>query len=170
VSETPCLVRTWAKRGKTPIVTHPFNWKRLSALVLVTHTGRVLRETIAGAYDAGTFLAALQRLLAKIEGKIVLPLDGAPIHRTRAVTRWLDSPEAKERIEWHRLPAYAPGLNPVELGNSAAERGLLGNFVAEDLGRLAARFDQAFDLPADTVKGFFRGALGTDFSVCQART
>jgi transposase len=53
---------------------------------------------------------------------------------------------------------------------AAAKRGLLGNFVAEDLGKLAARFDQAFDFPADTVKGFLRGALGTDFNVCQAKT
>lgn len=137
--------------------------------MLVTHTGRVLHETIAGAYDAATFLAALQRLLARIEGRIVLLLDGAPIHRARLVTAWLDSAEVQERVEWHRLPAYAPDLNPVELGNSAAKRGLLGNFVAEDLGKLAARFDQAFDFAAETVKGFFRGALGTDFSECQAK-
>lgn len=161
-------MRTWAKKGKTPIVEHPFNWKRLSALVLVTHRGQVLRETIAGAYTAQSFLAALQRMLARIEGRIVLLLDGAPIHRARIVTQWLDSPEAGERIEWRRFPAYAPDMNPVELGNSAAKRGLLGNFVAEGLDKLAARFDQAFDFAQDTVKGFFRGALGTDFSHCQA--
>lgn len=161
-------MRTWAKRGKTPVVEHPFNWKRLSALVLVTHTGQILHETIAGSYAAATFLAALQRLLARIEGRAVLLLDGAPIHRARIVTEWLESAAVKERIEWHRLPAYAPDLNPVELGNSAAKRGLLGNFVAEDLGKLATRFEQAFDFAPDTVKGFFKGALGTDFSQCQA--
>ena len=166
VSETPYLVRPWARRGRTPVVEHQFNWKRLSALVAVTHTGQVLRETIAGAHTRETFLAALQRMLEQVDGRVALLLDGAPIHRARVVTQWLESPEARGRIERHWLPAYAPDLNPMELGNSAAKRGLLGNFAAQGLDKLSERLHLAFDFSPETVTGFFRVALGTDFSKC----
>ena len=33
ISQVPVVRRTWAPRGETPVLTHPFNWQRLSVAV-----------------------------------------------------------------------------------------------------------------------------------------
>ena len=55
------------------------------------------------------FLKALHR---QLPGKILLLWDGAPIHRSREVTAFVQTQSAWLCVE--RLPAYAPELNPVE--------------------------------------------------------
>jgi len=36
ISQVPVVRRTWAPRGETPVLTHPFNWQRLSVAVALT--------------------------------------------------------------------------------------------------------------------------------------
>jgi transposase len=45
-------------------------------------------------------------------GKIFLVIDGHPAHTAKLVARYLES--LGGRLELHRLPAYAPDLNPDE--------------------------------------------------------
>ena len=45
-------------------------------------------------------------------GKVLLLWDGAPIHRSRVVSAYLQTQTHWLHVE--RLPAYAPELNPVE--------------------------------------------------------
>jgi transposase len=51
--------------------------------------------------------------LRHIPEKLVVVWDGAPIHRSQPVKRFLAEGGA-ERIHLEQLPAYAPDLNPAE--------------------------------------------------------
>lgn len=76
----------------------------------------------------------LRHLRRHIRGPIVLLWDGLNTHRGRETTRHLDSQRGQLRA--HRLPAYAPELNPVE-GLWAWLKGTtVPNFCADGLESL----------------------------------
>ena len=57
-------------------------------------------------------------------GKVFLILDGHPVHRARAVSRWLAEHTAELRVFW--LPPYSPELNPDERLNPDVQTNVLG--------------------------------------------
>ena len=54
--------------------------------------------------------------------KIILIVDGHPVHKAKAVTRWIA--DQAGAITLHFLPGYAPELNPDELLNHDLKLGL----------------------------------------------
>ena len=111
LSTRPPVVRTWAPRGKTPILQESFNWKSLSIIgglalwrfYFQIHTGSIKSAQVA------EFLRHLQR---HIKGKLLVLWDGASIHRSALVRDYVAA--TRGRIHLERLPAYAPELNPAE--------------------------------------------------------
>ena len=83
-SSTPFIAKTWGLVGQTPVVTHPFNWDKLSVISVITTT---------------------------VEGKIILYWDGLPAHRSKKVKNFLAN---HPRLQIKRLPSYSPDLNPDE--------------------------------------------------------
>lgn len=161
LSQTPTVVRTWARTGKTPVIRHPFSWKKLSALVILTILGDAFRDIIPGAFCAGRVLVNLKALLESVEGRIVLLLDNASIHKARAIREWLQLPEVAGRLEIVWLPPYAPEFNPVELVFSAVKRRHLGNYNAEDLPSLEKRFREGLhDVGSRSAAAIFKSVLG----------
>lgn len=162
-SQTPTVVRTWAQTGKTPVIRHPFSWKKLSALVILTVLGSVLCDVVPGAFCAGRVLVNLKALVESVEGKIVLLLDNASIHKARAIRDWLQLPEVAARLEIVWLPPYAPEFNPVELVFSAVKRRHLGNYNAEDLPSLEGRLRGGLrEVGAKSAGAFFKSVLGIE--------
>jgi len=84
-----------------------------SVISAITLTGELYLAMQSEAYDSVAVIAFLQKLLDVIEGKLLIIWDGAPIHRSRAIKRFLAA-GAAERIWLERLPSYAPDLNPDE--------------------------------------------------------
>lgn len=111
MSQRPCVVRTWAPRGQTPIVHHPGGWKKLSAAAGVTRRGFYFR-LYPGSIKAPQPVHFLSQLGRQVRGKILLVWDRLGVHRRRAVRTWLARQGGRWRVE--ELPAYAPELNPVE--------------------------------------------------------
>ena len=75
----------------------------------------------------------LRALLKRVRGKVVLIWDGLAVHRSPPVKAVL---ARSPRVTVHRLPSYAPELNPVEpMWGHAKGVGLRG-FVPEDLDDL----------------------------------
>lgn len=134
VSLTPSVRRTWAPRGSTPVLTHRFNWKRMSMAAALAYRpdgteATLVFHTHAGAYNDETlihFLTELRRHLRR--AKVTLLWDGLPSHRSRAMRSFIVSQRGWLVVE--RLPAYAPELNPVE--------GLWGNVKGRELANLCA--------------------------------
>ena len=125
---------TWAPRGQTPILTFNFNWKSLSAIA-----GLTLRDFFfqlhEGAIKSPQVVAFLQALHRQVPGKIILLWDGAPIHRSREVTKYLETQAAWLHVE--RLPAYAPELNPVEYLWGYWKKTELANFCPKNIWELS---------------------------------
>ena len=69
------LRRTWAKRGKTPVVRLPASWQKLSTIGAVTSGGQFLQQTQVGAVKTSNVLSFLDHLLKHVVGEIVLALE-----------------------------------------------------------------------------------------------
>lgn len=142
-SESPSVVRTWARKGQTPILVVPFNWKRLSAIGGLITTPAARRVGLCLRLHPGSikqpqildYLRALKRHLAG--RKAILLWDRLPAHRGAAVLRYLERQSCWLEMEY--LPPYAPELNPVEYFWSHLSKTELAGFVGRDLEAVGSR-------------------------------
>ncbi|OWL99198.1 hypothetical protein CBQ26_00015 [Deinococcus indicus] len=129
------LRRTWAQRGKTPVVRLPASWQKLSTIGAITSNGQFLQRTQTGAVKTGDVLAFLNHLLKHVTGELVV-LDNAAIHRAKAVSAFV---EAQDRLSLVYLPPYSPEFNPIEKVWAYVKRNVLGNFCARTTKELRTR-------------------------------
>jgi transposase len=129
---------TWAPRGQTPILHHP--WRRrtnLSVVGLICYHPdgrrvRLLVGHVVGAYTTTGLIPVLQRLPALLGGDpAILVWDGLGAHHSRQMKTWLAG--QAHWLHTVRLPGYAPDLNPVEGLWSALKGKDLANYAATDL-------------------------------------
>ena len=80
----PHRCRTWAPRGKTPILQYRFNWKTLSAIAGVTWWTFYFR-LYPGAIKSPQVVDFLTRLQRQLPGKLLIVWDGLRQHRSRLV-------------------------------------------------------------------------------------
>lgn len=140
MSQRPHRARTWAPRGQTPVLTFNFNWKSLSAIAGLTLRNFYFRLH-AGSIKSPQVIEFLQALRRQLPGKVLLLWDGAPIHRSKLVSAYLQSQAHWLHVE--RLPAYAPELNPVEYLWSYWKQHELANFCPKDIWELGHAASQA---------------------------
>jgi transposase len=126
--------RTWAPRGRPPVLVHPFNWKKASMAAALCYGVRGGGAQLAfhvrtGSYDTDSLIQVLEGLRRFLGGeKATLLWDGLPSHRSRAMRDWLNTQRSWLVVE--QLPAYAPELNPVE--------GLWSSLKAAELANLTS--------------------------------
>jgi len=107
------VVRTYAPRGQTPILSVPLSYDRLSVMGAISNAGHLLTWTQDHPVKGPDLVRFLKHVLAYIPGKILLVWDGLPAHRSQPVKDFLATPAAK-RLTLLQLPPYAPELNPQE--------------------------------------------------------
>ena len=141
-SERPTVRRTWAPKGKTPIIRSTGSWKTRTAIGMIASTAkgknpkffmRILRESA----KASDFVSSLKHLRKHIRGKIFLLWDGLPGHKAKCVQIYI-----KENASWlsaFRFPPYSPELNPVEYLWSASKSKDFANFCPKDIHDLEGR-------------------------------
>lgn len=108
----------------------------MAALTISPKTMRhnlMFRSLIDANFDTTRVIQFLRDLLARIRGKIIVVWDNAPIHTSRLVR---DFVTRHPRLTVHRLPPYAPELNPVEALWSYLKYGRLANLITRDLAEL----------------------------------
>ena len=109
----PCVVRTYAPVGKTPILHEHLSRDHLSVISAITLEGKLLMMEQERSFKSQDVVRFLRHLLGQIPGKLLLIWDGSPIHRGGAVKDFLSS-GASRRLKLEQLPGYAPDLNPDE--------------------------------------------------------
>ncbi|MBV9326144.1 MAG: transposase [Chloroflexi bacterium] len=161
VSLLPSVHATWAPRGHTPVLRHPFfNWKRLSLAAALVYEpdgsdAHLVFELRPGAYNGELLIEFLTDLHELEPGRRLLLLwDGLPAHRSRCMTDWIKDQRAWLSVE--RLPGYAPELNPTER--------VFGNLKSCELANLCR--DTIADVQAVAEDGLDR--IGTDAELCFA--
>lgn len=134
----PTVRKTWAPRGKTPLLRHSYRRDRISTISALTVSpcrGRwglyvqFHRKNITGV----EVVQFLRLLLQQVRGCIVLLWDGGTIHRRQLVREYLK--KHRRRLRVHRFPAYAPELNPDEHVWTQSKREL-ANAAPEDIDEL----------------------------------
>ena len=80
--------RTWAPRGKTPVLRHNFNRKRLSICPVIGYRwdgtqSRLFFRIVSNSYNDVNFIDLLVQLRKEFRHKrVILLWDGLPSHRS----------------------------------------------------------------------------------------
>ena len=104
--------KTWAARGKTPIVSTTgarFSCNMISA---ISPRGAMRFMLIEGKLTSDGFIDFLKRLIHNWPRRVFLIIDSHPVHKSAAVSRFVASTES--RLQLFHLPPYSPELNPDE--------------------------------------------------------
>jgi transposase len=103
---------TWAPVGRTPVVATTGDRFAVNLISAVTAKGALRFAAYDGHLNAPTFIDFCRRLLHDAPGRVVLVLDGHPVHRANAVKQFAASTDGQLSLFF--LPGYAPELNPDE--------------------------------------------------------
>ena len=135
-SMTPPIARTWARRGRTPVIrVRGRSRRRISIAALACYKPRERsrliyrprcddgrrdgRKSFAWTDYRDLLITAHQQL----GGPIMLVWDNLNVHLAAGMRQFIAGREGLA----HRLPSYAPDLNPVEGIWSLLRRGKLSN-------------------------------------------
>ena len=138
---------TWAPKGQTPVLTHHFNWKRLSMSAALCFRPDASEASLvfgmkAGSYNDESLTEFLTQLHRHLDGdKVTLIWDGLSSHRSLTMRAFL-----KKQRKWlvvEPLPAYTPDLNPVEQVWGNLKGGELANLCPDTIGAAEDIVDQA---------------------------
>jgi transposase len=133
---SPVVRRSWAPRGKTPVLkTKTRSHKKISAMgAIATGYGgrrpRLLFRLHPGKNIGATeCVAFLEQLSLNFPGRNIFMIwDGLRAHWSKKVEKWVSK---HRRFELFKLPPYAPELNPIEYGWGHVKFHQLANFAPE---------------------------------------
>jgi len=108
----PQLGRTYGLKGCTPVVATSGQRQSINVISAVNARGAFWAATYEGKLNGESFVLFLQNFMQGRLGNVFLVLDGHPAHKAKVVESYVAS--LGGRLEFHRLPTYAPDLNPDE--------------------------------------------------------
>jgi len=106
------LGRTWAPKGKTPIVKTSGQRQSVNAISAVSPKGAFWFDIYTSRLNATAFLELLKGFLRHRRKRVILIMDRHPAHIAKLIAQYVQSQEG--RLEIFFLPGYAPDLNPDE--------------------------------------------------------
>ena len=117
--------RSWSPVGQTPVIEGTGQRFGANVISAISNKGHLSFRVFKEKFVAAVFIDFLNRLIRQSKGqKIILILDGHPVHRSKKVKLWVEA--HSEEIELQFLPGYAPELNPTELLNQDVKTNALG--------------------------------------------
>jgi transposase len=160
----PSVRKTWAPKGKTPILRHRFNWKRLHAIGAIACRAdgsdpQLLLHLQPESIKSDAVVGFLEQVQHEITGKVLIIWDGLPAHRSKIVKGHLEG--CGNALSVTRFPAYAPELNPVEYLWSTVKGRYVANrcpdYIA-DLETAVVSAKEKIAAERDTLSGFLRAS------------
>ena len=148
---------TWAPKGKTPVVRTTGTRFSLNIIGAISPQGEFRFMLYEKSMNAQRFIEFLKRLLHDEPRPVFLIVDGHPVHRSRAVKKFVESTNG--RLELHFLPPYSPEINPVEQVWNHAKNHRVGRQAItgpDQLKKLLLSALRSLQKMTDTVRGFFR--------------
>lgn len=117
--------RSWSPVGQTPLVKGTGQRFGTNVISAISNKGHLQFRVFKEKFVAKVFVDFLGRLIRHSNGqKIILILDGHPVHRAKKVKAWVQA--HADEIELQFLPGYSPELNPTELLNQDVKSNALG--------------------------------------------
>ncbi len=147
---------TWSPKGDTPVVKATGARHSLNMISAVNNLGHFRFMTVEGRVTATVFRDFLKRLIAGMDRKIFLIVDGHPTHKAKVVQRFVAA--HANRIELFFLPPYSPELNPDEMawGHVKQEVAKTASMTKAQLTAGARRALRRLQRLPEIVAGFFR--------------
>jgi len=151
----PLLRRTWAKRGQTPILLqkgrHREKVSIAGALWWLPEAHRQLGlyyETLVNAYYNNARTATfLERLMRELPHRLLVVWDGGGMHKGDPIREIVE--RLAPRLSLHRLPPYAPKLNPLEWLWSWLKHSQLANYAPQNAAEANDRIHRELDTIVD---------------------
>jgi transposase len=116
--------RWYAPKGQTPPIPTAGNRFSCHMLSAITNRGKLYFMVFRQTFKAKVFLEFLRRLVRQVRRMIFLIVDKHPVHRSRAIKRWLA--KNADRLRLFFLPPYSPELNPDEYLNQDVKSNAVG--------------------------------------------
>jgi transposase len=148
----PLALRTWAPRGKTPILVNSEKDRRtlsaISAIVWRPKARRPRRRFALyfnlhdGPIKTKQVIDFLQHLLRHVRVPIQLAWDRLGAHRSAETCRFLE--RRRRRITTHFFPPYAPDTNPDEYVWGHAKKNGLAHYTPDHRSHLRAEVQRVF--------------------------
>ena len=115
--------RSYGLRGQTPVISGTGQRFGCNMISAVTNQGHLCFQVFDGSFNVKVFLGFLKRLVKQANRKVVLIVDGHPVHRAKLVQAWREA--NIDEIEIVYLPGYSPELNPDEMLNQDVKHSAL---------------------------------------------
>jgi len=115
------------------VLQHSFTWKQLSAIAGLSFWQFYFRF-FPGAIRSEQIIEFLEALRRQITRPLLIIWDGAAIHRSKKLGKWLD--KLNGHIAVARLPPYAPELNPVEAIWAYLKKHEIANLCLSTIGEV----------------------------------
>ena len=116
LSDRDQVGRSWAPRGRTPVVVRTAERVTRSLIAAVSNRGLMRFMLYERALNADRFIDFLRRLTKDAGRKVILIVDNLKVHKAGKVQAWVES--HRHEIELVYLPSYAPDHNPSEYLNN----------------------------------------------------
>jgi transposase len=109
------LARTWAPKGKQPLVKTCGKRKGLKIFgVIEFRDGHFIYMECDGKFNGDSCMKFLKQILNTYSCPVFLIGDGAPYHGRKDVKVFKKEMEERKRLFVYRLPSYSPDKNPIE--------------------------------------------------------
>jgi len=133
--------RTWAPRGRPPVLRRKSQRRQLSTIAALTMSGRIYKRHYREAIRGPQVVRMLRHLRPRLGQPLIVIWDRSQAHRARVVKEYL-AMERKISVEWP-LPC-APELNPEEYrqGNVKEQ---IRNATPKSVEEMQQQVDQGFD-------------------------
>jgi transposase len=154
----PFVVRTYAPRGRTPVLEETLTRDHRSVISGVTPQGQFFLQSDEEALSGAQVVRFLRHLQRHLPGPLMVIWDGATIHRNGTVQAFLASQPAGW-LQLVPLPGYAPELNPNEGVWDTLKVKELANVACGDLAELRRELHQAAQRlrrHPEVIRGYFR--------------
>lgn len=113
ISLIPVMGKTWAPKGKTPIVKVTGKRGGLCVTSAISPVGKMIFRLEKKRINALVHIEFLEKILKQHpRRKIIIVEDRAPAHRSHKVKEFVE--RHKKRLAIYLLPSYSPELNPDE--------------------------------------------------------
>jgi transposase len=156
----PGVVKTYAPRGKTPILRPFVTRDHLAVMSGITPQGQLYTLTRAEPLTSTESVTFLFHLGRRIGGKLLVIWDGSPIHRSALVKEFLAAGGAGY-VHLEQFPPYAPDLNPDEQVWQHLKHVEMKNMCCLNLHQLSTELQLAINRlrkKPSLIQSFFAGA------------
>jgi transposase len=117
--------RSYAPKGKTPVVRESAKRLKINLISAVTNKGELSFMTYPASMTQNKYLLFLARLVRSAGGgKVYVIADNLRVHHGKKVKAWAAAREGE--IELYYIPSYSPELNPDEYLNRDLKKNVHG--------------------------------------------